>query len=487
VLFPALATAVAVLYLFHLDAAGVLSTDEPRYMAIGRAMAASGDWITPRLWGAPWFEKPPFLYWLVAVGTNIGLPMDLTGRLPIALLSLTFLALYFFVLRREFCFRAAAIATLLLACSAGWLAYSSLSLTDLPLAVFFTIAVLAVLPLVAEPGPSRHVEVLLRLVVAGTALGLAVLAKGLVPIALGIPAAWYLRRYWRDWWLAIATCLLAAGPWYWLVYERNGFPFIQEFFLKHHLARLYSATIEHIQPWYFYVPVLLAAVFPWTPLLALPVERRSWTEPRRQFLLVTIVFGLIFFSISLNKLPGYLLPLLPCLFVLIGAWFEDRHLADLKRGWMIACAACIAMVPFLASMIPLLLARQQGIGAVVSIGDKTRIAFALLPVGFALLARRRWLGPILIFSCVAVSLYLKEVTYPMLDQVVSPRGLWRELQPNINEVCDAGLHRAWQYGLAFYNGRPLPLCTTGDFKWELKQQGNERPLITPHASATSSP
>ena len=51
--------AVAVLYLFHLDAAGVLGPDEPRYSAIGRAMAASGDWVTPRLWGAPWFEKPP--------------------------------------------------------------------------------------------------------------------------------------------------------------------------------------------------------------------------------------------------------------------------------------------------------------------------------------------------------------------------------------------------------------------------------------------
>jgi 4-amino-4-deoxy-L-arabinose transferase-like glycosyltransferase len=479
--------AVTVLYLFHLDAAGVLGPDEPRYTAIGRAMAASGDWITPKLWGAPWFEKPPLLYWLVAVGTNIGLPLDLAGRLPTALLSLAFLALYFYVLRQLFCFRSAAIATLLLACSTGWLAYSCLSLTDLPLAVFFTIAVLAVLPLVAQSGPSRHFEVLLRFAIAGVALGLAVLAKGLVPIALSIPTAWFLRRYWRDGWIAVATCVLSAGPWYWLVYTRNGFPFIQEFFLKHHLARLYSASIEHVQPWYFYIPVLLAAVFPWTPLLALPCERRTWSEPRRQFLLVTIAFGLIFFSISVNKLPGYLLPLLPSVFILVGAWFEDRHLADLKRGWMIACALCIAVVPFLAVIIPVMLARQSGIGAVFSVFSRTRIALALLPVGFALLARRRWLGPILIFSCMAGSLYVKEVTYPVLDRFVSARGLWREIQPNISKLCDGGLHRTLQYGLAFYNGEPLPRCGRNDFRWELKQAGNERPTLPPDASAGGLP
>jgi len=479
--------AVVVLYLFRLDAAGVLGPDEPRYSAIGSAMAASGDWITPRLWGSPWFEKPPLLYWLVALGSDVGLPPDLSGRLPIALLSLGFLALYFFLLRREFCFRTAAIATLLLACSAGWLTYSCLSLTDLPLAVFFTVAVLAVLPLVCQFRLAQRGEVILRFAIAGVALGLAMLAKGLVPVALALPAAWFLRQYWRVWWIAVAGCLLVAGPWYWLVYARNGFPFIQEFFLKHHLARLYSTTLEHVQPWYFYIPVLLAAVFPWTPLLALVAERRTLIEPRRQFLAVIVGFGFVFFSASLNKLPGYLLPLLPSLFILIAAWFEDRHIADLKRGWMVACAFCIAVVPFLAIVIPVLLTKPPDTGAVFSVFGRTPVTFALLPIGFALLARRRWLGPILIFSCVAASLYLKEATYPALEQGASPRELWREIQPQIAEVCDAGLNRAWRYGLAFYVGHPLPFCSTGPFKWELKQQRNERPTLTPQVATTTLP
>jgi len=477
-LFPALVLAVIALYLYQLDGVGVLSTDEPRYMAIGRAMAATGDWVMPVLWSHPWFEKPPLLYWMVAIGSRAGLGLELCGRVPVALLSLAFLAVFFEFLRREFCFRAAAIAALLLACSAGWLAYSSLALTDAPLAVFFSIALMALLPL-ADPARSFPAsEVSMRFAVAGVATGLAVLAKGLVPFMLFVPAVWYLRRYARRWWIGIATCLALAAPWYLAVYHRAGWPFIEEFFLKHHFERLYSPAIEHVQPFYFYIPALLAAVFPWTPLLVLPVERRTWAEPRRQFLLATIAFGFLFFSATLNKLPGYLLPLMPALFILIGAWFEDHHPTELKRGWMIACAALIAMVPLLTEVIPRSLAGQHA--AFDSFPpNPTLIAFSLLPLGFAVLAKRSWLGPILIFCCVAAALYLKEAVYPVLDREASARGLWRELAPEMDTVCDAGLHRAWQYQFAFYLGHPLPPCTQGQSRWSLRQKGNERPIVSP--------
>jgi len=102
--------AIAGFYLYKLDGVGVLGPDEPRYLAIGRSMAQSGDWITPRLWGSPWFEKPPLLYWITAAGTAIGLNQELSGRLPMVLLSLAFLAGMFALLRREFGMQAAAAA-----------------------------------------------------------------------------------------------------------------------------------------------------------------------------------------------------------------------------------------------------------------------------------------------------------------------------------------------------------------------------------------
>ena len=64
----ALVAGVGAVYLHGLGDVGLLGPDEPRYAAIGRAMASSGDWVTPRLWGEAWFEKPPLLYWLTALG-----------------------------------------------------------------------------------------------------------------------------------------------------------------------------------------------------------------------------------------------------------------------------------------------------------------------------------------------------------------------------------------------------------------------------------
>src|SRR6202042_2428441 len=96
------------LYFFGLTAAGMVGPDEPRYASIGREMARSHDFVTPRLDGQPWFEKPPLLYWTTAAARVIlRLPDEWAARLPIALMSLTFLFFFFGVLKREFSVRTA--------------------------------------------------------------------------------------------------------------------------------------------------------------------------------------------------------------------------------------------------------------------------------------------------------------------------------------------------------------------------------------------
>ncbi|MGH9581676.1 MAG: ArnT family glycosyltransferase, partial [Bryobacteraceae bacterium] len=261
------AAAIAALYLYDLNGVGLLGPDEPRYAAIGRAMAQSGRFITPELWGKPWFEKPPLLYWMTAAGTAAGLGPELAARLPVALLSLACLVISYFLLRREFGSRAAAVSTALLATSAGWLAYSNLCLTDLPMAACFSLAVFAALPLLrAQSGASRNAW---HFAAIGALLGLAALAKGLVPVALAVPFVWFLRRFWRQWWVAVSAFLVIALPWFVAVYLANGNVFLKQFFWKQHIERLYSPVLRHVQPWYFYFLVLLLALFPWTPLAGL--------------------------------------------------------------------------------------------------------------------------------------------------------------------------------------------------------------------------
>src|ERR1019366_9250830 len=177
---------------------GLLGPDEPRYASIAREMARSGDWITPRLWGAPWFEKPALLYWLSGLGFPLGLNTELAPRLPGAVLAVGFLAFYWWTLRREFGCRVAWLASLILGSSGMWVAYSQIGVTDLPLAATFSAALLL----------GRHV---------------------------------------RDWlhWRVLAPFFLVALPWYALCYWRNGWTFIHEFFVVHHFSRVTSGALMH--------------------------------------------------------------------------------------------------------------------------------------------------------------------------------------------------------------------------------------------------
>src|SRR5215472_17563479 len=96
-------------------------------------MSKSGDWVTPRLNGSPWFEKPPLLYWTTAAANRLGLRDEWAARLPITLESLAFLAFFFETLRRAFGLGSATAASAILATSAGWMAASFAAITDLPM------------------------------------------------------------------------------------------------------------------------------------------------------------------------------------------------------------------------------------------------------------------------------------------------------------------------------------------------------------------
>ena len=472
--FVTLALAIAALYLYNLNGVGVLSSDEPRYSAIGVAMAHTHRFITPRLWGSPWFEKPPLLYWLIAAGASLGLGPELAGRLPVALLSLAFLACYFALLRREFGISSAGVSTALLATSAAWVAFSNLAVTDLALAAFFGLATLLALPLLRGEASSASE----RFSAIGICLGLAALAKGFVPFALALPFFFFLRRYWRKWWVAAIWCFAVAAPWYIAISLQNGTAFWNEFFIKHHLERLYSESLEHVQPWYYYFPVLLASMFPWTPLIGLIPHRRKDYDARRLFLAIVVVFGVVFFSLSLNKLPGYLLPLLPALFALIGARFESMRVVELSRWWLASCAVLTAVIPLLASIIPRALEGQHGFLHLVGHISRTEAFYIAVPIAVVILARRSWAPTVLVLCVVGSGIYLKHATYPILDSTVSVRGLWRSLGPDRDKICDAGLHRNWQYGLAYYSGAPIPICTGRPGEIALRQQGNRPPTVT---------
>jgi len=443
----ALALGLAVLFLlygFGLDRVGMLGPDEPRYAAIGRAMAESGDWVTPRLWSTPWFEKPALLYWMTAVGYKLGLNPDLAPRVPVALASVAFLAFFWSFLRREFGEPEALYATAILATCAGWLTYGHVAVTDLPLAVCFSAAALLLLP-----GEGRT-----KPVASGIFLGLAVLAKGLVPLVLILPAFWFLRKRAKEIAIVMGVAVLVAAPWYALVTPRSGRPFLEEFFWKHHFARFATGSLQHVRPVWFFVPVLLAATFPWTPLLALLFDKQLYADGRVRFLAAYLGFGLLFFSFSENKLPGYLLPLLPGLTALLGIAVARGR----RACWALAgAAALLCLIPVVAEALPAAL--LNGASRVKPAVSPWQIAGGLATgiVVWALCSRRSRIGAagLVATGVTAGVIYLVWVTFPVLETTVSARQFWRSHQDI--QCVDAG-NRGWQYGVAYYAGRAVPLC-----------------------------
>jgi len=468
------------LLFFGLAGMGLVGPDEPRYASIAREMASSGDWITPRLWSSPWFEKPALLYWMIALAFRCGLSEDVAPRFPVALASVAFLIYYYRVLRREFGPAVATYASLILATCAGWLAYSQVAATDLPMAAAFAAAQLSALGWI-ERGERRG------LWATGILMGVAVLAKGLVPLLLALPMAWMGRRRWRDLVWPVVAGLAVALPWYVAVTWRHGWPFLNDFFGRHHFQRFSADALMHGQPVWFYVPVLLAGLFPWTPILAALCDRGLFRERRARFLAAWILFGFVFFSISTNKLPGYLLPLLPALAALAGIALERRANA---RWYVAAVAALIGVVPVIASVLPGALAvglRRAG-------GLQVPLWVPLAALGFAALCwwmeNRGHRGVVLAALGVAVTagvVMLKVATYPVIDRAASARPLWREIEARRADVCVDQLHRNWRYGLNYYSITPLAGCNTSSATLRVEQEPGQPPRLLEVGRAVTSP
>ena len=417
--------------LWGLDRCGLLHEDEPRYAWIGREMAWSGDWVTPRLWGEPWFEKPALLYWMIATATKAGLRDELAARVPVALASLLFLYYYWRVLAREFSGAAAWYATAMLGTSAGWIAYSHVAVTDLPMSAAFGAAMLAGMPWLAR-GEDRG-----GLKIAGVLLGVAVLGKALVPLALAAPAVWMARRRWRELIVPGLLCLAVAGPWYVACWAVNGRAFTDELFWRHHVERMTSGeAIRHVQRWWFYGPVLLAGMFPWTPLIGLSVWRGVRSDVRLQLLAGWAGFGLVFFSIWTNKLPGYLLPLMPAVFALIGVRLSEP---TTRARWLPVCAGLAGLVPLVGVVLPKAL--DVGISRV----DLKALPWGYVGIGFVLYfcvwACQRWRGTgwaagLVAALCVGGVVYMKVTVLPVLDREVSARGMWGRNELNYRYVLE---------------------------------------------------
>ncbi len=342
-----------VCYFSHLGAIGFVGPDEPRYAWIARDMAETGDWVTPRLYGRPWFEKPPLLYWGAALSFQWFGVSEATARLPSAISALLTTLALAWLARRLYGAETARWLLLLLPTTAGMIGFSHAAATDMPFSATLTIAMVCAAVVIGltrdKNSPVIPQTPWLALILFGFFLGLAVLAKGPAGILLAGGAVFFwalFTKRWRDALrlvhpVAVASFCLTALPWYILCARRNP-EFVRVFLIEHNFKRFLTPEFQHVQPFWFYVPVLLVAFLPWTALFLwslVPGGIQLWHTRRTKqpmwFLACWAGFCVAFFSISQSKLPAYILPALPALGLILAHSLTE--MAKIPR-WLLRLA-----------------------------------------------------------------------------------------------------------------------------------------------------
>ena len=377
----ALTILVVAVYLGTTGALPLVGRDEPRYVQIGRAMLEGGDWITPRLGGFNWFEKPILLYWMVAASLGVFGVSEWAARLGPALCGLGSAALLWWMVRPH-SENAARWSALVVASSFGLLAFSHGATFDIVLTFCLTLALCAWWRAQIEPDAQRARR-LLALFWAG--VGLAFLAKGLIAFVLpALTLAIYasLRARTGDerpkigaWW-GLPLALLVGAVWYGPVIWRNGASFIEIFFVQHHFARFTSDRFKHHQPLWFYLEVLPIMLLPWTPFFVIAIGKTRWRQLRERsdearlcaFAWAWMLAPVAFFSASGSKLPGYVLPALPGACVLIGLFVGEWAHSARRQKFAGAGAALVLLAGALLALSP--------VGVKLAEGDSVRALFA---------------------------------------------------------------------------------------------------------------
>jgi 4-amino-4-deoxy-L-arabinose transferase-like glycosyltransferase len=358
----ALAAATFVTFVFGLGRLALLGPDEPRYAEIAREMFASGDWISPRLCGCLWFEKPALVYWMSALGYHAFGVNEFAARLPVAVAAALTVLLIYVIIQRLVSPRMAWVTALVLLTSGMFIGYARVAAPDMPLAATMTLALLAGFLATQSNGQRRT----WLWAASFAAMGLAMLAKGLpgiVLVALIFVAYFvWLRRAsfinWRQLGMGTAIFLIVTATWYVPVTMRHGWQFIHEFFIRHHFERFTSNEFGHPQPFYFFLPIAIAGIAPWSAFLLPAIARLRRLRPRADRRDALVAFAWVwtavivfFFSFSGSKLPGYILPAFPALAIVVGDQIERLIAGERSRlirvaAWMTALITVALVVGF---------------------------------------------------------------------------------------------------------------------------------------------
>ncbi|MDJ0742957.1 MAG: glycosyltransferase family 39 protein [Xenococcaceae cyanobacterium MO_167.B27] len=516
-----------IVFLWHLGSTSLVDETEPLFAEAARQMTVTGNWITPYFNEETRFDKPPLTYWLMAVGYKLIGVNEWAVRLPSAIAGIALIILGFYTLRyfgftnfnskdgseakkQRQLWVAAWIGSALMGLNLQTIIWGRTGVSDMLLSGCMGSALFCFfLGYTSEKKNNQLIFNNLSAVINEQLelpnkwyllfyilTGLAVLAKG--PVGIVLPGLIifcflvYVNQFWsvvREikllWGLAIF--LVITVPWYVLVILENGQAYINSFFGYHNFERFTDVVNGHDAPWYFYFIIVLALFAPWSVYLPLGIMRsrwwqyNHWRKQPRQYHLKIFAFWwfvciFVFFSISVTKLPSYVLPLIPAAAILVALLWSDaiNQAQSIKpkidRGLLISVIANLLLALLLAIAFyvsPNFIGHDPAIPklsrvvAATGLTVRGAVVWGLMGVAIAFcLTKIKYWGWAIVANLMGFLLFISLVLVPVSFFVDTHRQLpLREIAQDINQfhqpdelIFMVGFKKP---SLVFYSHKPI--------------------------------
>jgi len=459
--------------------------DEGRYAEIPREMVQSGDWVTPRLDGVKYFEKPPLQYWITSIAYSEFGVSEWSTRLWPAFAGLLGIVLTWLTARSLFGARAGLYAAVILGSSMYYVVFAQIATLDMGLTLFMSAALFTfVLAMRSPPGSRRETALMLA---CWAAMAAAVLSKGLVGVVLpGLTLIVYsaLRRDvspWRRLHPVKGSALFSAlcAPWFVKVATAN--PEFSRFFFVHEHFERFTSTVHHRPgPFWYFIPILLVGLLPWTWLagegLVSAWRRRTRSEEfsAETLLILWAATVFLFFSVSGSKLPAYVLPAVPAIALLAGAHTASLSGRQIVRRVAPALVLAGCMLLAATQLVEIVHSSQSVFPLYEHYSRWLEGASILLVLAGSLLALVKLIGPPRVTGvalAVLLSVQLVVAGFESLSPLRSAYAMAQAIRPYLKAGTEVFSVGRYDQSLPPYLRRPVVLVAyTDELKFGLEQE-----------------
>jgi len=455
---------IAALFI-HLGGYPLFDADEGRNAEVGREMAATNDYVMPRLDGLPYLDKPILYFAAEAACMEVIGANELAARLPALLFTLATAAVLFAFARRVWGEEQAWIAAIVMLSLPLTIAFSRTVIFDSALTFFVVVAIVGFYFAVAGETPADQRAGRPRsVVVAWAAIAFGVLTKGpvaiLLPLIVAIPFALLRKRFRALWsWGGLAIFVVIIAPWVWAISQQLP-DFLHYVVVTETAQRLATKALKRTGPPWYFIPYLIGGALPWS-FVAMFGTRRDDVKARdaRLYVILWIVIPFIFFSISQSKRPQYILPVMPAIALLVAYLWSDE---TRRRIGTRAAAIVFAIVGVLLIAAPIVISARHMKPGILEASESTAILIGVVSLVCGIVAfafERR--AHVALIALTLPMILIPVLANPLMNAIGerrSTRTFIAKIRPYTNGAEVVGVE-AFTGSMSFYLGRPITVLS----------------------------